>query len=91
MRLMIGIVFVDSGWTDLKNPQERSQSIVQNRNFTIFLGTSEILGGAAVLSSFNLVVRHFFVKQAAMDLQPVRSGRSVALGAFERVYDQVLF
>jgi len=46
---MIGIIFVDSGWGDLRNPAQRSQSIGQSRNFTIFLGTAEILGGAAVV------------------------------------------
>jgi putative oxidoreductase len=49
LRLMIGIIFVDSGWEDLRNPEQRSQSIGQSRSFTIFLGTAEILGGAAVV------------------------------------------
>lgn len=49
VRLMVGIVFIDSGWSDLSNPQERSKSIGQSRGFTIFLGLAEVLGGAGVV------------------------------------------
>jgi putative oxidoreductase len=49
LRLMVGIVFMDSGWNDLHSPQERSQGIGKSEHFTIFLGTAEILGGAAVI------------------------------------------
>ena len=49
LRLMIGIIFVDSGWEDVRNAEQRSQSIGKSRSFTIFLGTAEILGGAAVV------------------------------------------
>jgi putative oxidoreductase len=49
VRLMVGIVFIDSGWNDLRSPQERSQSIGRSKNFTIFLGTAEVLGGAGVV------------------------------------------
>jgi len=49
LRLMVGIVFMDSGWNDLRNPQERSQSIGKSKSFTIFLGTAEVLGGAGVV------------------------------------------
>jgi putative oxidoreductase len=49
LRLMVGIVFIDSGWNDLRSPLERSQSIGKSKSFTIFLGTAEVLGGAGVL------------------------------------------
>ena len=49
LRLMVGVVFIDSGWNDLRNPQERAQSISKSRNFTIFLGAAEVLGGAGVV------------------------------------------
>jgi putative oxidoreductase len=49
LRLMVGIVFIDSGWNDLRSPQERSQSIGKSKNFTIFLGAAEVLGGAGVV------------------------------------------
>lgn len=46
---MVGIVFIDSGWNDLRSPQERSRSIGKSKSFTIFLGAAEVLGGAAVV------------------------------------------
>jgi putative oxidoreductase len=46
---MVGIVFIDSGWNDLRTPAERAQSIGKSRNFTIFLGTAEVLGGGGVV------------------------------------------
>jgi putative oxidoreductase len=46
---MVGIVFLDSGWNDLRSPEERSQSIGKSKNFTIFLGTAEALGGLGVV------------------------------------------
>jgi putative oxidoreductase len=46
---MVGAVFIDSGWRDLRNPMERSQSISKSKEFTIFLGCAEILGGAGVV------------------------------------------
>jgi putative oxidoreductase len=49
LRLMVGVVFIDSGWNDLRSPQERSQSIGKSKSFTIFLGTAEVLGGAGVV------------------------------------------
>jgi putative oxidoreductase len=49
LRLMVGIVFIDSGWNDLRTPAERAQSIGKSRNFTIFLGAAEILGGVGVV------------------------------------------
>ena len=49
LRLIVGIVFIDSGWNDLRSPRERAQSIGKSKNFTIFLGTAEVLGGAGVV------------------------------------------
>ena len=49
LRLMAGIVFIDSGWNDLRSPEERAQSIGKSKSFTIFLGTAEFLGGAGVV------------------------------------------
>lgn len=48
LRLMAGIVFIVSGWNDLREPEERSKSIGQSKGFTSFLGIAEFLGGAAV-------------------------------------------
>jgi putative oxidoreductase len=48
MRLMVGLVFVSSGYGHLKNPAERSTSIGMSIGFTIFLGLAEVAGGLGV-------------------------------------------
>jgi hypothetical protein len=50
---MVGTVFIDSGWKDLRSPEERSQSIGKSKNFTIFLGAAEILGAQASFLGFG--------------------------------------
>lgn len=49
LRLMVGVVFIDSGWRDVRAPKERSASIEKSKGFTIFLGCAEIAGGAGVV------------------------------------------
>jgi putative oxidoreductase len=48
LRMMVGLVFVTSGYTHLKNPEERSKSIGMSKSFTIFLGLGEVAGGLGV-------------------------------------------
>jgi len=48
LRLMIAVIFFDSGWNHLKHPAERAKSIGATTSFTIFLGTAEVLGSAGV-------------------------------------------
>src|SRR5881296_785104 len=48
LRLMVAVVFLDSGWNHLQNPVERSKSIGASPRFTIFLGTAEVLGSVGV-------------------------------------------
>jgi putative oxidoreductase len=48
MRLMVALVFADSGWNHLREPQARGQSIGMSKGFTVFLGTCEILGALGV-------------------------------------------
>jgi putative oxidoreductase len=48
LRLMVALVFADSGWNHLKDPQARSQSIGMSKGFTAFLGAAEILGALGV-------------------------------------------
>jgi len=48
MRLMIGLVFVTSGWTHTKDPIERAKSIGMSPGFTRFLGVAELAGGLGV-------------------------------------------
>jgi putative oxidoreductase len=49
LRLMIGIIFVASGWKHLQDPQARSKDIGMSKSFTIFLGAAELAGGLGVL------------------------------------------
>ena len=49
LRLMIGIVFLSSGWNHVKNPAERGKSIGMSRGFTVFLGLAEIAGSLGVI------------------------------------------
>jgi putative oxidoreductase len=49
LRLMVGVVFLDSGWRDLKNPEERSKSIGKSKRFTILLGAAELLLSLGVM------------------------------------------
>ena len=49
LRLMAGAIFMDSGYSDLKDPEARSTSIGQSKGFTIFLASAEIAGGLAVI------------------------------------------
>ncbi len=48
MRIMVGLVFVTSGYSHLKNPAARAKSIGMSRPFTIFLGVAEVAGGLGV-------------------------------------------
>jgi putative oxidoreductase len=52
LRLMAGLVFVDSGYNDLKSPGARSTSLGLPRGFIVFLGVAELLGGIAVIVGF---------------------------------------
>jgi putative oxidoreductase len=63
IRLMVGLVFVTSGYNHLKDPEARSKSIGMPRGFTIFLGIAEVAGGLGVaagvwpqLAAFGLIL-----------------------------------
>ncbi|HKD79492.1 MAG TPA: DoxX family protein [Candidatus Angelobacter sp.] len=49
LRLMVGIIFVSSGWSHLRNPEERSKSIGTSKGFTAFLGLAELAGALGVI------------------------------------------
>ena len=49
MRLMVGAVFVTSGYNHLKDPATRSKDIGMSKGFTIFLGAAEFAGGLGVI------------------------------------------
>lgn len=44
LRLVVALVFGTSGFSHLKAPQQRAQSIGMNVGFTIFLGLAEVAG-----------------------------------------------
>jgi putative oxidoreductase len=48
MRLMVGLVFVTSGYSHVKNLEERAKSIGIPKAFTAFLGVAEVAGGLGV-------------------------------------------
>ena len=52
VRIMVGLVFVSSGYDDFKDPDARSKSIGMPKPFTVFLSVAEMLGGSAVIVGF---------------------------------------
>jgi putative oxidoreductase len=48
MRLLVGLVFITSGWNHLKDAVARAKSIGQSVGFTRFLGLAEVAGGLGV-------------------------------------------
>ena len=63
LRLMVGLVFVTSGYSHLKDPEARSKSIELPKSVTIFLGIAEVAGGLGVafgvltqLAAFGLIL-----------------------------------
>ncbi|HLZ92053.1 MAG TPA: DoxX family protein [Candidatus Acidoferrum sp.] len=63
LRLMVGLVFVTSGYSHVKDPAERSKSIGMSKGFTVFLGIAEVAGGLGVaagvltqLAAFGLIL-----------------------------------
>jgi putative oxidoreductase len=63
LRLMVGVVFVTSGYGHLKDPEARSKSIGMSKGFTVFLGMAEVAGGLGVaagvlpqIAAFGLIL-----------------------------------
>jgi putative oxidoreductase len=63
LRVMVAIVFIASGYNQLKDPEGRSKSIGMPKSFTIFLGIAEIAGGLGLvfgvltqLAAFGLIL-----------------------------------
>ena len=55
LRLMIAVVFGTSGWSHLKDPAGRSQSIGMSKGFTVFLGAAELAGALGV--AFGVLIQ----------------------------------
>src|SRR2546429_5989630 len=49
LRIMVGIVFMTSGWKHLRDPEGRSKDIGTSKGFTIFLGAAELAGSLGVI------------------------------------------
>ena len=49
LRIMVGIVFITSGWKHLQDPEARSKDIEASKGFTVFLAAAELAGGVGVL------------------------------------------
>ena len=63
LRLMVGLIFVTSGYSHVKNPAERAKSIEMSKGFTLFLGIAEVAGGLGIaagvltqLAAFGLIL-----------------------------------
>jgi putative oxidoreductase len=48
MRILVGLVFITSGWSHVKDPVARGQSIELSPGLTRLLGLAELAGGAGV-------------------------------------------
>jgi putative oxidoreductase len=48
MRLLVGAIFVTSGWSHVKDPVARGKSIGMSPGFTRVLGLAELAGGLGV-------------------------------------------
>ena len=66
LRLMVGLVFINSGYGHLRAPATRAKSIGMSKPFIIFLGTAEVAGGLGVafgvltqLAAFGLIAIMF--------------------------------
>lgn len=49
LRIMAGLIFIGSGYNDLKKPDERSKSIGMSKGFVLFLAAAEVAGGAGIV------------------------------------------
>jgi putative oxidoreductase len=63
MRILVGMVFISSGWSHTTDPVTRAKSIGLSPGFTRFLGMGELAGGLGValgvlpqLAAFGLIL-----------------------------------
>ena len=49
LRIMVGIVFLTSGWKHFQDPEGRSKAIGMSKGVTIFLGAAEVAGSLGVI------------------------------------------
>jgi putative oxidoreductase len=49
MRIMVGLIYADSGVSTFKDPDARAKSTGLSWNFAIFIGCAELAGGAGII------------------------------------------
>lgn len=49
LRVMVGLVFITSGWKHLKDPEVRSKDIEMSKGFTLFLGAAEVAASLGLI------------------------------------------
>jgi putative oxidoreductase len=49
LRIMVGAIYADSGFNDLRDPDARSKSIGMPKSFVLFLAVAEVAGGAGLI------------------------------------------
>ena len=49
LRLLVGLIFASSGWSHLKDPKGRAESIGMSPGFTAILGAAELAGALGVV------------------------------------------
>jgi putative oxidoreductase len=50
LRIIVGIIFITSGWSHFTKPGKRSQSIEMSREFTFLLGMGEFIAGIFIVA-----------------------------------------
>ena len=49
LRIMVGVIFLSSGWSHVKDPEGRGKSIGMSKGFTAFLGLAELAGSLGII------------------------------------------
>ncbi|MGA7569337.1 MAG: DoxX family protein [Candidatus Aquilonibacter sp.] len=49
LRIMTGLIYIDSGYNDVRSPDERSKGLGLPKGFVIFLAVAELAGGAGII------------------------------------------
>ena len=49
LRIMTGLIYIDSGYNDVRDPDARSKGLGLPKNFVTFLAVAELAGGAGVI------------------------------------------
>ena len=80
LRLMVGLVFITSGYRHLKDPEDRSKSIGMSKGFTIFLGTVEVAAARARRRARRALLNAVAV--AVVNIRHAGGGNQPILGVF---------